>query len=108
MTQIAFSPSAVARVALAPGAAAAAMAGLAGLRGLLEPGPEVPLLRCNAEDRGRGGGGALLGQVRVHLSTSAAAAAAGTAVAASTARHLLNFSVSCNLKNSYAERGRLS
>jgi hypothetical protein len=42
MTQIAFSPSAVARVALAPGAAAAAMAGLAGLRGLLEPGPEVP------------------------------------------------------------------
>jgi hypothetical protein len=42
MTQIAFSPSAVARVALAPGAAAAAMAGLAGLHGLLEPGPEVP------------------------------------------------------------------
>jgi len=46
-TQITFSPSAVARVALAPGAAAAAMAGLTGLRGLLEPGLEVP-----AKERG--------------------------------------------------------
>ena len=42
-TQITFSPSAVARVALAPGAAAAAMAGLARLRSLLEPGLEVPV-----------------------------------------------------------------
>lgn len=84
------SPSTVAGVALAAGAAAAAMAALAGLHCFLESLLEAPLLRRNAEDHGRRGG-ALLGQVRVHLSASTATAAARATVAASTARHLLNF-----------------